>query len=125
MAINLTVAEVREFYPTSASDSKIQSFINVVIEKYGACLESSYSENTADVLAKSAVAIMLSNASSSSGQIKSKRAPNGSAVTYETGDQIDGSYNNIEALDSNRCLIDLIASKGVFLFGTMGSNLNV
>lgn len=124
MAINLTPDDVRELCPTNASDAVIQMYIDVVIEKYEQCLEGNYSEATAKLLATMATCVILSNSSNSSGKVKSKRAPNGSSISYDTSEDASGMYNNIEAIDTSGCLTDLLLTDGVFAIGTAGSNLN-
>lgn len=127
MTINLTVAEVREFYPTSASDATVQDEINAVIEDYGTCLEASYSADKAKRLAKYMVALNLSTAVSSggSGAVKGRTAPNGARVEYDTSQQQANIRDNIERADTANCLGITANDDSLYLFGTMGSNLNV
>lgn len=122
MAISITVEEVNEFCSTGATDSKIQMYIDVVLDKYEACLESSYSAVAAKNLAMSGVCLMLEN-SNTSGRISSERAPNGASTSYDTTDELSGMKENIMLLDTNNCMLDL-TSNGNFAFGTIGTNLN-
>lgn len=127
MAINLTVAEVREFYPTSASDVTVQDEIDAVIEDYGQCLEANYSEAKAKRLAKYMVALNLSTAVSSGGggAVKGQTAPNGAKVEYDTSQQSANIKDNIERADTANCLgITADDSEGGFVLGTLGANLN-
>lgn len=122
MAIVITPSDIRDFCSTDATDSKIQMYIDVALDKYGVCLESTYSEVIAKNLAMSAVCLMLSN-SSTGGKISSERAPNGASISYDASDELSGMKENIMLLDTNNCMIDL-TSNGNFAFGTVGTNLN-
>lgn len=122
MAITITPAEIKDFCPTSATDTKIQMYIDVVISKYQTCLESAYNATIAKNLAMSAVCLLLDN-SSTGGKISSERAPNGASTSYDTADDLSGIRENISLLDTNNCMFDLVSS-GNFAFGTVGTNLN-
>lgn len=122
MAIVITPSDIRDFCSTDATDSKIQMYIDVALDKYGACLESAYSAVVAKNLAMSGVCLMLEN-SNTSGRISSERAPNGASTSYDTTDELSGMKENIMLLDTNNCMLDL-TSNGNFVFGTIGTNLN-
>lgn len=105
---------------TSQSDEIVQCVIDAVQDQIGACLDASYSECTAKLIAISTVCHILS--STDGGEITSERAPNGASTTYAnhgSGEGLKGTEAGRLALslDTKGCLNAMFADTFLFLAG--------
>lgn len=78
----VTIEDVREVTQTSLADAIITANINMLISRSGSCLDASYPQSEADIIALYAVSGMVDIADQSS-KVKSERAANGASTTYQ------------------------------------------
>lgn len=118
MAITITIAEVKEFCPTSLPDAVITSLIDLVTERMGACAEASYPVETAKTILIYAVCHFVQL--TEGGEVKSERSPNGAATTFEnhaSGEGLKSTQNGrtLLMLDTAGCSNNLVQQTFVFL----------
>lgn len=114
MAATITIDQVKEFYPTSLSDSVIAGLITFVAQA-DACLDANQvPDDIQTVLKLNAIAHSLMQIDG--GQVTSERSMTGAAVTFkETGSKFginSTPYGQVVAsLDLNGCLTSLYKSQ--------------
>lgn len=118
MAITITIAEVKEFCPTSLPDAVITSLIDLVTERMGVCAEAAYSANIAKTVLIFAACHFVETAGG--GEVKTERSPNGASTTFEnhaSGEGLKSTQNgrNLLSVDKAHCYNLLVDQTFVFL----------
>lgn len=116
---SLTLEYIKERCPAlNGPDIDIQGQIDFLDENHGLCLMDSYGEGNARLLAANAICYKLLEFDQSQPQpAKSRRAPNGSAVTFDTTKIMQDSRSFIDRYDTANCLAGWIAPDiGLFTF---------
>lgn len=95
MAVTITIEDVRAFCPANqATDRYIQTMINVVAYKLDDCLDGCYPLPDGEDMQKAIKLNLVCHFSALQGQgigqVKSRRAANGSSVSYEKYSSRDG-----------------------------------
>lgn len=121
MALSITPADVKSVCKTGLADSVIQMFIDSVNSKIGACLESAYDLNNANLLLTLYSCHYVE--ALKGGSTSQKRAANGASVTveqYGTGEGLKSTPSGRMALslDTEGCYSGLI--NDTFVFDTFG-----
>ena len=114
MAIVISVDDIKDFCGTTQADCVIQLYIDSVINRVGACLESTYDAATAKLIAMNLVAYFVCG-SEQGGQVASERAPNGAAVSYNTRMTKEGLQSSpygytVYDLDTEGCWQSMVTS---------------
>jgi len=127
MAITITVDLVKARYPSIAcADATIQDFIDYISASVLPCLELSYSEPVARLIAYSLIAHFCEMASGR--RVKSQSAPNGASQSYDFGYTKQGlgetAYGRlVMQMDTEGCT-SAIVDEGFGLFVVGGNNEN-
>lgn len=113
MAVTITVTDVRNEYPdTTASDSAIEAFI-ATVDAADACLATK-PDSVQRAIKMAGIGYLL-DLSAGQSTVQSERSANGSSVTYKDG-TASASYALLQTLDTDRCVLNLLASSGPDLF---------
>lgn len=112
MAVQITLSDVRDVIETNMSDTLVESYIGVVEERVGPCIDLNYSDNTGMLIKSNLVAYLISDAEGNK-EVRSRRAPNGASVTFEDGVSERGIQSNqygkiVYMLDQQRCWTNLV-----------------
>lgn len=117
----ITVADVKDGFETSASDTEIQSYI-AFVDQADPCLTAN---NVADEIGQAVkiagVRYLLSlGSSSSAGRVKSQRAVSGASRTFDSDMGSDDFMKQIEILDQYRCVLRVLNTNQKAAFMTIG-----
>lgn len=99
--LTITVADVKTVIKTRMDDTLIQSFIDVVDEKVGACY-ANLSDSLQKIL-KTHLAAYLIDMSSGNTEVSSKTSPNGASISYT----VDTNRTGLMASPYGRIVLQL------------------
>lgn len=122
MAFIITVEEVRATCPTSLPDTVIEGLICMVQDKMGQCVEDAYVECTGKNILIFAVCHFIQ--SMGGGYVKSKRAANGTQITFNETFSGEGLQSTtfgrlLIQVDTSVCYKNLVSD--TFLFLSIGN----